>query len=141
MKKKRGTNKPTATTGNLKPELENFRFWEQLAGQVLPDTKDATHINEVATMFYGLAVALNGEWDIITRICEKNDDKTITVSTAFQIDRRNQPAEVTTKVTYSEKHGQTVKRRVPAPGQEELPMEIVKGATGDPEENPPTDAD
>lgn len=132
MKKSRGKNRPAAPTKEIPADFQDFGFWIKLADGILGDDRkklDAWNVNEVATILYGIAERLREEFLGISRICDKNEEKTISVSGGFELDRRNSPPEITVRLNYAEKHGKQTKKKVPDPNDlGELPLNVEKGA-------------
>lgn len=141
-KKSRGKNQPAIQERKMSVEIEDFDYWRNLAKQVVQDLTDPWHISEVATIMHSFATGLAMNWETVSKICDKNQDKTITMACPIVIDRRNTPPEVTCTPSYGEKHRTPIKRRVPDPSVNELPLEFKKGDTaptddGEKEETPP----
>jgi len=74
---------------------------------------DKWQVSELGTILYSFAKGLRAEYKGISRICNKNQDRTISVPCSIQIDRRNSPPEIDVKVNYAEKHGQTISKTCP----------------------------
>jgi hypothetical protein len=122
-RKTRGRNKPVNDqqgTG-LPEDLESFPFWSDLILRIYGKEKVARMTkwehSEAAMIMYRFAKGLREEWDLVSKICNENQDRTISVGCGFEIDRRNSPSAVKVRVNYNEKHGQTLEGTVPDPDQ------------------------
>lgn len=136
-KEKRGGNK-ARSEGTFKGDIGNMQYWRGLAQSILPDVDDEYEVGEIAVILHQVCVALGKEQPTISKICNKNEDSSISFSLACAIDRRTTPPEVQVKLSFSEKHALTLKSTVPDPKQTELPgldeSEVVEpkaGAGGD----------
>ncbi len=123
-KKKRTGNRVSVPAGEADIQLDNMQFWRDFAAALVPDLagkENALELGEVAVALQEIGQQITTHWPKISRICDKNDDKCISVSFALGIDRRVTPAEVSVRSGYSEKYGETLKAKVPDPNQTELP--------------------
>ena len=116
---------------HIEGQLGQFGAWHGIAVDVLgpKHSLDELEVNEMATCIYGFCQCLKQEFKVISRICDKNEDRMIKVSGSFQLDRRTTPRETSVDFRYAEKHGSGVKLRVPDPGQTELPFDAPAKST------------
>ncbi len=122
-KNKKGANKLAASKSDSSAELDNMKFWRELALKVCPELKDDENkVGELAIMLHQVCKAMNVEFETISKLCDKNTDNKVSFALAITIDRRVTPSEVKTKLGYSEKHALTFTAQVPDPNVMELPL-------------------
>src|SRR4051812_10211595 len=119
----RGKNKPPTSSSPLDEDLEKFSFWVALVQQIFGKefkALDKWQVSELGVILYSFSKGLREEYSGISKICNKNQDRTISVPCAIQIDRRNSPPDVDVKINYVEKHGQTISKTCPDIEQEDF---------------------
>lgn len=119
----RGKNKPPTSSEPLSEDMEKFSYWvafvKSLFGKEFKDL-DKWQVSELGVILYSFSKGLRAEYAGISKICNKNQDRTISVPCAIQIDRRNSPPDIDVKVNYVEKHGQTLSKTCPDIEQEDF---------------------
>lgn len=107
--------------------MQDMGYWRSMAEAVM-DGKglDEWQIGEAATLIYSFCDGLRSEYPLMSKICDKNQDKTIGAGVAVSIDRRNSPPETSLTFSCAEKHRRQIKKRVPDPSQTELPLDATK---------------
>lgn len=129
-RKSKGKNR--VFTGEIPVEIGNMQFWRSLAAAVLEDVDDDKwKVSEVSCVLQQIVFELSSEWKRISRICDKNEDKTVPFTYSIEIDRRNELAEIKVRIAYSEKYSVSSKVKVPDPDQTELPLEATGTEAGD----------
>ncbi len=105
------------------PEFGSLEYWRNQARQMTPKEADEWRISEIATVLNDHAKLFCAHWQKINTIIEGNEDKSISVTFAVTLDRKNNPTEVSAKLGYSQKFGENLSGKVPDPDQTELPLE------------------
>lgn len=118
---KRGANKAKNPAEPI--NIKSMAFWRNLAKSTCPHVDDEYELGELALALQQTCELWSVEQKDISKICNKNEDTKICATFAVTIDRRTTPSEIAVKVSFSEKHGRTMKAQVPDPNQDELPLQ------------------
>lgn len=115
------------------PEVGTLPYWRAQARAMCKGETDEWRISEVATVLNDFAKLLGGHWKKINTICHGNEDSAVDISFKSTIDRKNNPTEVSARIGYSQKFGESISGKTPDPSQTELPLE-TNSAVPEPEQ-------
>lgn len=97
------------------------QFWRGVVREILPKEKEEWHVGEVATALKLQTELLTKHWADASRIADKSEGRTVSLSISIKIDRKEIPPVVKVSVGFSESHGGKAASDVPDPAQDELP--------------------
>jgi hypothetical protein len=112
--------KPAQPQDDGAPNINNMQFWRGVARQFIDDS-NKWHQGEVAVAFKLLGDVIGKEWGRASRLGDKAENSTLSLSVNIKISRKETPPSVVVSLGYSEKHSQSAASDVPDLDQTELP--------------------